>query len=99
MRQIDAEITVSIGGRDSISADSVIVADSSSVPGGDRVLDNTIHTGVSVHSHHVFENGRADWRQLKKSRILFFIPARSIDTFEEKRYFNRDYSIEIKNTR
>lgn len=84
MRQIDAEITVSIGGRDSISADSVIVADSSSVPGGDRVLDNTIHTGVSVHSHHVFENGRADWRQLKNQIQDFIFHSRAID-----RHFRR----------
>lgn len=88
MRQVDAEITVSIGGRDSISADSVIVADSSSVPGSDRVLNNTIYTGVSVHGHHVFKDGRADWRQLKNQ-------------IREKLYFSflRDWSIHSTRSR
>lgn len=92
MRQVDAEITVSIGGRDSISADSVIVADSSSVPGGDRVLDDTVHTGVGVHGHHVFEDGRADWRQLKNRIRDFSFHSRAIDRYFRKK---NDVSIEI----
>lgn len=93
MRQVDAEITVSIGGRDSISADSVIVADSSSVPGGDRVLDDTVHTGVGVHGHHVFEDGRADWRQLKNRIRDFSFHSRAIDRYFRKK---NDVSIEIE---
>lgn len=62
MRQVNAEITVSIGRCYSISTDSVIVANASSVTRSDRVFHDAVHTGIRVHGHHVFEDGRTNWR-------------------------------------
>lgn len=60
--KVDAEVPVTVGGGYAISADSVAVADVGTVPGGYRVLDQSVDTGVGVDGHDVLEYRRADRR-------------------------------------
>lgn len=66
MRQIDAEVTVAVGRGDALPADAVAVADAAAVARADRVLDEAVDAGVGVGCHHVLEDRRAHWCQLRR---------------------------------
>lgn len=65
MRQVDAEVTVPVGGGDPVAPDTLVAADHAAVAGRDRVLDDAVDAGVGVDCHDVLEDGRADRGELR----------------------------------
>lgn len=65
MRQVYAEVTVSVGGGDPVASDTLVADDFAIVAGCDRVFDNAVDTNVGVGRHDVLEDRRTDRCELR----------------------------------
>lgn len=87
MRQIDAEVAVSVDGGDPVTSDTLVAADPTAVAGCDRVFDDAVDTGVGVDRVDVLEDRRADRSELRtyKRTRLFSINTLSVSFAREGR--------------
>lgn len=65
VRQVDAEVAVSVDSCDSIATNTL---DPAAVTGCDRVLDDAIDTGVGVDRVDILEDRRTDRSELRTKR-------------------------------
>jgi len=65
VRQVDAEVAVTVGGGDPIASDTFVVADPAAVARRDRVLDDAVDPGIGVDRVDALEDGRADRSELR----------------------------------
>lgn len=65
MRQVDTEVTVSIGGCNPIPTDTIIVADSRAIARRDRILHQTVDSCIGIHGDDVRKDCGADRRELQ----------------------------------
>lgn len=71
MRQVDAEVAVSVSGGDPVTSDTrelAVAAHLTAVARRDRVLDDPVQTSVRVDRVHILEDRRADRSELRGKR-------------------------------
>lgn len=65
MRQVDAEVAISVDSGDPVTSDTLVAANPAAVTGCDRVFDDAVDTGVGVDCVDVLEDRRADRSELR----------------------------------
>lgn len=68
VRQVDAEVAVTVSGGDPVTSDTLVAANPAAVAGRDRVFDDSVHTGIRVDRIHILEDRRADRSELRGKR-------------------------------
>lgn len=73
MRQVDAEVAVSVDSGDPVASDTLVAADPAAVAGCDRVFDDAVDTGVGIDRVDILEDRRADRSELRTDRRVGII--------------------------
>lgn len=72
VRQVDAEVAVSVRGGDSVASYTFVANDPAAVARRDGVFDDAVDTGVSVDRVDVLEYRRADRSELRADNVGIF---------------------------